>query len=129
MLRNNVNQHSIGSTPHNNGTYYIRRNVDTQTECNAIKVPELESKLVVHSSIIATYLGIAAERQDADAAAAVDIKAVDDVSHIVLHQEEVLLLDAPGGIEREDDVRIVFTRYGINNEICRHNDKGLGMDM
>ena len=45
----NVNQHSIGS-PHNNGTYYVRRNVDTQPECHAIKVPELESKL--HSSII-----------------------------------------------------------------------------
>ena len=38
--------------PHNNGTYYVRRNVDTQTECHAIKVPEQESKLVVHSSII-----------------------------------------------------------------------------
>ena len=44
-------QHSIGSTPHNNGTYYVRRNVDTQTECHVIKVTELESKLVVHSSI------------------------------------------------------------------------------
>ena len=48
----NVSQHSIGSTPHNNATYYVRRNVETQTECHAIKVPELESKLVVHSSII-----------------------------------------------------------------------------
>ena len=75
--------------------------------------------------MIDAYLGVTAERQDADAAAAVDIKAVDDVSHIVLHQEEVLLLDAPGGIEREDDVRIVFTRYSINNEICRQTDSGI----
>ena len=27
VLRNNVSQHSIGSTPHNNGTYYVRRDV------------------------------------------------------------------------------------------------------
>ena len=79
--------------------------------------------------IIDAYLCVTAERQDADTAAAVDIKAVDDVSHIVLHQEEVLLLDTPGGIEREDDVGVVFTRYSINNEICRQTDKGLGMDM
>ena len=26
-----VSQHSIGSTPHNNGTYYVRRDVDTHT--------------------------------------------------------------------------------------------------
>ena len=32
MLRNNVSQHSIGSTPHNNGTYYVRRDVDTLSE-------------------------------------------------------------------------------------------------
>ena len=51
-----VNQHSIGSTPHNNGTYYVRRNVDTQTECHAIKVPELEPKLVVHSSTVEPLL-------------------------------------------------------------------------
>ena len=29
VLRNNVSQHSIGSTPHNNGTYYVRLDVDT----------------------------------------------------------------------------------------------------
>ena len=32
VLRNNVSQHSIGSTPYNNGTYYVRRDVDTLSE-------------------------------------------------------------------------------------------------
>ena len=64
-----VIRHSIGSTA-NNGTYYVRRELDsahppeqwyviitsdvTWTE-GQINVPELESKLVVHSSILIMY--------------------------------------------------------------------------
>ena len=36
-LRNNVSQHSIGSTPHNNGTYFVRRDVDTRVSATQIK--------------------------------------------------------------------------------------------